>query len=1444
MSASARQAERVDLVWKGLTFTVPVKLAKTPKSEIPTHLDDNDQFSAREKVILRSISGEARAGTMLAVMGSSGAGKTSLLNLLAGRVSTSKGAKATGAVYLNGEPRNYNKFRKLAAYVIQDDDMFAELTVQEQLTYAALLRLPASMPKEKKLMRVQKVIQELGLGKVKDTMIGNQIVRGISGGERKRVNIGTELVTNPSLLFLDEPTTGLDSFNALNVMTALRQLASNGRTIISTIHQPRSSIFALFDQLCLLSEGRVMYFGPAKEAVDYFSALNFRSPSQFNPADFFLDLLSIDPRSVEREANTQARVSYLGDMYAKQAKPIAIEATPDPEVGVNGEGDSVEKRAVQSGSKANVPGTRCEWGAFWTGAVLQYSARIDLAKQRTRGRSGKEAVSDGYSVLYFDQPGVWRGVCGDLWVPAGAKHCDERASVKYVSDKLLFPEQDCDGFASISGVQHAVLGDCVLDGGAETEGGSVFHLRADDFLDDGAGGVAFHRGVNHGRRRSDSCGYHPSVCDSGVAVRWVFHWQRGLGRLDCVGQVPVVHLLLVQCARTQRVYRATRGGGDSAAVQRSEHCGEPAGAVCVAGRVQIHRQIRGLRTAFTVNKRSVASRHIAARRRQPAAERRHLRRALRAVSLRGAHGAVAAVAAVAALPARASRAAAASLLPAAPTRAPSPRHAAQRVLSLRRAAPQAAHDHRAAAALRHAASQRHRAAALHARRHRRQRAAGRRHRRPEFPGLARRGAHAGQGLLCAHDCAAGRVGRLSAAPQRRVAAAANRARQRPGRGGRALGHAHRVSRREHGGARGVVFHARRQAAQGGGVQAHRGRAQDCAGGGVRARQRALQAQHCAPHRERLVRLLAHESREHARVCICAHRRRDAAVGARGHGQPAVQRVLRHPVVRARPRAVGAPGRLHAVRVVLQLGGQRRADAHPGHAHVARGRARRGARRHGVGGAPQRGRAHAAQRRGHDVQRAGVPRAARLSALSVARAESAAAAAALAQGRRPVGEARAQGGGLCGQGSTRQTGGGGHDWRHAEEPQAVSGAERGAQAAQAAMRVYNRDGSRRAREEGGQRREARDVAGERLRGGGGAGGFVCAGERDKVHKALQAGDDGHGLVDVQLRLELARDRNAARVGLAEEQLGALQQAALKQAGGVERVGDQALAVVVVHAHDDVQLEERGEAAQMRHQRGPHHHRQLRHPQPGARRLGVRGGDGGGGGGALGDGGLLHGGLAAAEERAALRGAAHGAQRDDVDARQPARLLGAVAQRGAAVAAVGGGGASGGARRAAAARRRARGGDGAAAAAARAEEEHNRGGGGRGRHDDGRQPQSGGRDAQRARERRDRARRERRQQRHRRRCRRAPPARRARARLVAAAPARARARAFSAAPPRAPPCARRGRRGHVRALARDRRDNCSPRRARDTLSAALPAAPGRRAPRAARRPPRAAYDTRRA
>jgi len=280
---------------------------------------------ASEKVILSSVSGEVFPGQILAIMGSSGAGKTTLLNLLAGRLTSSNNVRTSGSVMVNGRKRDFSVFKRLSAYVEQDDNMFAEVTVTEQIRFSANLRLPKKKFNEKQRReKADAVITELGLSHVKDSYIGNDLKRGVSGGERKRVNIGTELVTNPSLIFLDEPTSGLDSFNALNVMHTLRHLAERGRTIVTTIHQPRSNIFSLFDKLLLLSGGKIMYFGNAADAVDYFSALNYKCPANFNPADFFIDLISLDTRSEDKSAKSKKRVALLEEAYEKHQKNAAL----------------------------------------------------------------------------------------------------------------------------------------------------------------------------------------------------------------------------------------------------------------------------------------------------------------------------------------------------------------------------------------------------------------------------------------------------------------------------------------------------------------------------------------------------------------------------------------------------------------------------------------------------------------------------------------------------------------------------------------------------------------------------------------------------------------------------------------------------------------------------------------------------------------------------------------------------------------------------------------------------------------------------------------------------------------------------------------------------------------------------------------------------------------
>jgi ABC-type multidrug transport system ATPase subunit len=119
--------------------------------------------------------------------------------------------------------------------------------------------------------------------KCQNSFVGNELIRGISGGEKKRLNIGTELVTDPSLIFLDEPTSGLDSFNAQSAMQMMLKLAQNSRTVITTIHQPRSSIFRMFDSLLLISEGRCVYFGAANESINYFHTRGYLCPLNYNP---------------------------------------------------------------------------------------------------------------------------------------------------------------------------------------------------------------------------------------------------------------------------------------------------------------------------------------------------------------------------------------------------------------------------------------------------------------------------------------------------------------------------------------------------------------------------------------------------------------------------------------------------------------------------------------------------------------------------------------------------------------------------------------------------------------------------------------------------------------------------------------------------------------------------------------------------------------------------------------------------------------------------------------------------------------------------------------------------------------------------------------------------------------------------------------------------------
>jgi ABC-type multidrug transport system ATPase subunit len=206
------------------------------------------RLDIKDKKILRGITYRVRPGEILALMGATGSGKTTLLNALSHRI------KSSGQITFGGKTWT-KSLRSLLAFVEQEDIVYDSLTVRKSLQYTAMLRLPASLNHDQKMQRVEEMIALFKIEKCADTVIGNADERGISGGEKKRLCIATEFLTDPAIVFFDEPTSGLDSTMALMVMHAMRQLANEQKTLLTSIHQPNSQVFAMFDSLLLLKDG-------------------------------------------------------------------------------------------------------------------------------------------------------------------------------------------------------------------------------------------------------------------------------------------------------------------------------------------------------------------------------------------------------------------------------------------------------------------------------------------------------------------------------------------------------------------------------------------------------------------------------------------------------------------------------------------------------------------------------------------------------------------------------------------------------------------------------------------------------------------------------------------------------------------------------------------------------------------------------------------------------------------------------------------------------------------------------------------------------------------------------------------------------------------------------------------------------------------------------------
>ncbi|XP_053664151.1 ATP-binding cassette sub-family G member 4-like [Anopheles marshallii] len=258
-----------------------------------------DLNGGRPKDIIKNVSGKFQPGRLVAILGPSGAGKSSLLGILSGLRQTG----FIGTIEVNGLMLDRGKYRQQCVYIQQDFNLIEHLTVLETMNYAAELKLPnkSEMVRKKK---VNDILHILGLDNGMRTL-----VKKLSGGEKKRLSIGIELVSNPPIILLDEPTSGLDSVSAMELLSYVKTVASEGRTVACVIHQPSSSLFQLFDDLYLLSGGMCIYNGPLDGMVGTFAEGGFHCPKFYNRADFALEVACKPLRELEQLVQRYSRIA-------------------------------------------------------------------------------------------------------------------------------------------------------------------------------------------------------------------------------------------------------------------------------------------------------------------------------------------------------------------------------------------------------------------------------------------------------------------------------------------------------------------------------------------------------------------------------------------------------------------------------------------------------------------------------------------------------------------------------------------------------------------------------------------------------------------------------------------------------------------------------------------------------------------------------------------------------------------------------------------------------------------------------------------------------------------------------------------------------------------------------------------------------------------------------
>ncbi|XP_059642943.1 pleiotropic drug resistance protein 1-like isoform X3 [Cornus florida] len=364
-------------------------------------------------VLLNSVSGAFRPGVLTALMGVSGAGKTTLMDVLAGRKT---GGYIEGDITVSGYPKRQDTFARISGYCEQNDIHSPHVTVHESLLYSAWLRLSSNVNSETRKMFVEEVMELVELAPIRGALVGLPGVSGLSTEQRKRLTIAVELVANPSIIFMDEPTSGLDARAAAIVMRTVRNTVDTGRTVVCTIHQPSIDIFEAFDELFLMKRGgQEIYVGPlghhSCHLIKYFEGTEGVSKIKdgYNPATWMLEVTASAQETALGMDFTD--VYKNSELYRRNKALIKELSTPRP-------GSEDLYFHTQYSQPFFIQCMACLWKQHWsywrnppytavrllftTGIALMFGTIFwDLGSKKSRTQDLSNAMGSMYAAVVF-----------------------------------------------------------------------------------------------------------------------------------------------------------------------------------------------------------------------------------------------------------------------------------------------------------------------------------------------------------------------------------------------------------------------------------------------------------------------------------------------------------------------------------------------------------------------------------------------------------------------------------------------------------------------------------------------------------------------------------------------------------------------------------------------------------------------------------------------------------------------------------------------------------------------------------------------------------------------------------------------------------------------------------------------------------------------------------